>query len=173
MATRASLITKARNELGELGAGVSQTDSAAQGNHYHFAINDALGILGLTDADLTSADNNTLRIVSIGVQYYVMRSLVKAFISIPRLDTDQVSRDHFARAMELLRWTKKEFEAAISGEDIPREESRYAESVVTWATGFDGASDNSVEGNVGQKRSNDFYIDDLGIDRSSYTDDGS
>lgn len=173
MPTRSDLIVMSRNELGELGAGVSQIDTALQGNHFHFAINQACSRVGIgsTDADLANADNNTMRLLSLGVQYYVTKALVKAFISIPRLNVDQVSRDNFARVMELLRFNKQEFEDAISGNDIPPEINRPAFNVVTWASPNDGAGQNSREGNNFQKHG-DFYIGEFGEDRTTYEDDG-
>lgn len=173
MPTRADLIIKARSELGEIGAGVSQTDTAAQGNHFHFAINDACSRVGVgsTDGDLANADNQTMRLLSLGVQFYVTKALVKAFISIPRLNVDQVSRDNFARVMELLRWNAKEFEDAISGNDTPPEINRPAFSVVTWASPNDGAGDRSREGNNYQT-GGDLYIDEMGRDLTNYENDG-
>lgn len=173
MATRADLIIKARSELGEIGAGVSQTDTASQGNHFHFAINDACSRVGIgsTDTDLANADNQTMRLLSLGVQFYVTKALVKAFISIPRLNSDQISRDNFARVMELMRWNAQEFEDALSGKDIPPEVNRPAFQVVTWASPNDGAGQNSKEGNNSQTNS-DFYVDEMGRDLTDYTDDG-
>lgn len=174
MATRAELISEAKSDLGELGAGLSSTDSAGQKNYVYYALNKAMARCGLVDADLASITNDQRRILLIGTQFYTLQAVVKNYISIPRVDASQVSRDTFARIMELLRFLDDEFRDALSGKDIPPEISRPAEQVVTWATGFDGgdSSGRNSEGNVSQINTNDLYIDDLGRDLTTYEDDG-
>ena len=172
MATRASIIAKAQSDMSDLGAGISATDSAGIANHFYYGLNDACSRVqvGTSDGDLASITNDQVRILSLATQYYTTRSIVKKYISIPRVDQDLVSRDNFARVMEFLRFVKQELEEALSGSDIPPEVSRPSESVVTWATGFDGGSGPS-EGNNQQKRSGDFFVDEFGVDRTDYTDD--
>jgi len=158
--------------MSELGAGVSSTDTAALNNLFHFALNDSLARMGLGDSDVASFTNDQIRIASIGTQMYVTKALVKRFISIPRMNSDQVSRDHFARVMELLRWTAKEFEDALSGADVPVEISRPSESIQTWGSPSDGAGQHSAEGNNYQRNPGEFYISEFGEDLTDYNDDG-
>lgn len=174
MATRAELISEAKSDLGELGAGLSSTDSAGQKNYVYYALNKAMARCGLVDADLASITNDQRRILLIGTQFYTLQAVVKNYISIPRVDASQVSRDTFARIMELLRFLDDEFRDALSGKDIPPEISRPTESIVTWSTGPDGGDygGRSVEGDNHHINQNDDYICDLGIQRGNYTDDG-
>lgn len=174
MATRAEIIVKVKSELTDLAGGVSVTDTAAAGNLFYYALNDALSQygLGITDGDLTSITPNDVRIVSVGVQYFITRDLVKKFISTPRLDQDAVSRDKFSRLTELWRLLQNEWKDALSGADSPPEISRPAESIVTWGGPSDGSTYNSSEGNNEQRNSDEFYITEMGSDITGNYNDG-
>lgn len=173
MATRAEIIAKAKQELSFIGAGLSSTDTTA-GDFYH-PLNDALARMGYGDSDVAAFSLNSVRIASIGTCYYVLKMYVKRMISVPRMDVDQISRDKFARTMELLREYEDEFMKALSGEDIPPEISRPAESIVTWSSGSGYGEDQTGASSAGEDRgvtTGDHNIDDLGIDTTDYSDDG-
>lgn len=172
--TRANLIVKVKSELGPLDFNTSTTDSAGAGNLYHYAINDAGAHAQITTTDvyLANATDNEVRILSLGTQYYFIKSIIKKKLSEPRVDHDNVSRDTFNRLMEFLRFIRKDFLDAISGEDVPPEVVRPAESIQTWGSPSDGASMRSSEKNNFQRSSGEFYITDMGEDLTDYNDDG-
>jgi hypothetical protein len=163
MATRAEIITKTVTDLADLAFGISTTDTA--GNPFYYALNDACAQYGVasTDLALANASNEQIRIISLGTQMFIIRRMIKKYITTPRVDKDAISRDKFGRLTELYRLVRSDFKDALSGEDRPNEINRPGtEQVVTWTTGYDDDNNNA----------NDFRMDDLGRDLTTYSDDG-